>query len=116
MKKPPQRNVPTSSKVAVDLISPGSDPRSEQSVRRPRAEVTVLDRTVREALSKQLHELMNSLWPAAARIELAISEETCPQAFRETLEQIGRCVHEAMTIAALASDLVDLPASEPAPP
>ncbi|MBC7819264.1 MAG: hypothetical protein IAG10_20450 [Planctomycetaceae bacterium] len=70
---------------------------------------------LREALSKHLHDLLNSLWPAAVQIELSISEETCPPKFRETLVELGRCVEEAMTIASQASVLVDSPTSERAP-
>ena len=71
-----------------------------------------IHRTMRETLSKQLHDLMNYLWPAAARIEVATSDKSCSGQFRETLEQIGRCIEEAMTIATQASELVDTPPNE----
>jgi hypothetical protein len=108
MKKPQQGKNSASGKKSVDAssnnvhLSPVSSNPSVQDVHE----------STREALSQHLHELLNSLWPAAVQIELAISEETCPPEFRETLEQIGRYVDEAMTIASQASELVDRPKIE----
>ena len=70
---------------------------------------------VRAALSKHLHDLLNSLWPVAARIELAIIEKKCPPEFHELLLQLGNAVEEAMTIASKASSLVDSRSGERTP-
>jgi hypothetical protein len=112
MKKGPSQRRPTRAKATVDLRSKGDDPRRPRSDQ-PAADVVVgIDSSVREQLSKHLHELLNSLWPAAARIELTIGDETCPRKFRETLELLRCSIEEAMTISARASALVDLPVSD----
>lgn len=67
------------------------------------------DRELRRAVSKHLHELQNTLWPVAVRIEIAASDDSCPSTFRETLDQLKSNVYEAMNIAALASALVNSP-------
>lgn len=88
------------------------DPATDAALRTTPDDVALLDEETRAALSIQLHELLNSLWPAAVRIELAMSEEFCPATFRETLEQLGCCIEEAMTIAAQASTLLNSPAGK----
>jgi hypothetical protein len=92
MKTPHERRRPARSKVIVEPISDGAD--------------------LRAAVSKHLHDLLNSLWPAAVQIELSMSEATCPPKFRKRFEELGRCVEEAMTIASQASELVGSPTGE----
>lgn len=78
---------------------------------RRRTAIPAAERALREALSLQLHDLLNALWPAAARIEVSISCNTYPRTFLKTLAELGLCVNEAMTIASEASALVDMPPS-----
>ena len=115
MKKSLKRSRPTQSKVTADSISNGVDSRLRSSDQRTRDESSELDGGVCKTLSRHLHDLLNSLWPVAARIELSISDETCPPKFRETLEEFRHGVEEAMTIASQASATVDSPTNEREP-
>ena len=94
MTKPPQRRRSSKANVTADLVG--------------------CDAAMRAALAKHLHDLLNSLWPASVRIELSITEETCPPMFRETLVELRRCVEEAMSIASQADALLHSPTSNEA--
>lgn len=83
-----------------------------QSGRHALDPAAALESSVREKLSRHLHDLLNSLWPAAARIEMTIADKSCPQKFRETLELLRSSIEEAMAISAQASSLIDLPGSD----
>ena len=64
----------------VELPSP------ERSSRDERAESEII---LRNPLSKHLHDLLNALWPIAVRIELSISDSTCPPHFQSTLTELA---------------------------
>ena len=104
-----RRSAESSRYSADDALAPDislPQPAERQVCREDRAESEIV---LRNALSRHLHDLLNALWPVSVRIELSISDETCPPQFRGTLEELGRCVEEAMTIASQASMLVGPP-------
>ena len=109
MKNPKTVRRAPRSTVSVEPISKAADSSLAQPKTNARRQVAEMHKD----LSKNLHELLNSLWSAAVRIELAISEKTCPPKFRKTLKQLERCVEESMSIAARVSERVDLPTNEP---
>ena len=76
-------------------------------VRRTHNEMTECDRETRKTLTKRLHELLNTLWGASIQIELAFTEEACPEEFHESLEQVRSHILEAMEIASRTSTLID---------
>jgi hypothetical protein len=115
MKKRPLTTRPTNSNETGDPIFNVIKARLERFKRQAREDDTEVGDELREEVCKRLHELLNTLWPAAARVELAVSDETCPPKFRETLKKIGRSLEEAMTIAAQASELVEPSISQRVP-
>ena len=96
---------------SLDQISDDVIPHLRPHARCTSDSLRELDVDIREALSKELHDLLNSLWPAAVWIELAMSEESCPPKFIETLKRLKPCIEEAMTIALRAGELIDSPLS-----
>lgn len=111
MPKPRKRPRPAEPKRTSSSLAAGVGSRL-RAKRRTRQAATGRTVSEREALARHLHDLLNALWPAAARIELSLSEAGCPPKHRETLEELARCVREAMSIAAAASVLVGSPAKE----
>jgi CheY-like chemotaxis protein len=71
-------------------------------------------------IAKLLHDLQNSLWPAAVQAEVAAVEVDCPANIRAMLEQIGSGIREGMTIVSRMSEAFKdgvsvCPPREPAP-
>ncbi len=62
-----------------------------------------------KGLSRDLHELLNSLWSASICIELALTEEDCIPEIHARLEQAGENLENAMKLTAEADKLIDPP-------
>jgi hypothetical protein len=77
------------------------------SVVQTHSEILEREREIHEALTRHLHELLNSLWAASLQIELACDMGSCPVELRHTLEQIRSSILEAMETAAQTSTLIE---------
>lgn len=67
------------------------------------------------ALANLVHDLQNVLWPAAVQAEVAAEDVPRMPPSRETLEQIGRSVRDAMEIVAQLDVLVKHRANDHVP-
>lgn len=93
-----------------EIVSPNigdADAVIQPLVQRTHTAIPESDREVSQALTRHLHDLLNTLWAAAIQIEVACIEKSCPEEFHDTLERVRSHILEAMEIASRTSSLID---------
>jgi CheY-like chemotaxis protein len=116
MSSPHDREKSSDPHAAAEFAGIDSLPAGQTPHRRGEAEAEAgPDRQFELALVRHVHDLQNSLWPLSVEADLSATDSTLPASVCEMWAKIGRSVQEAMTIAALISEVVDGHFQQPAP-